>query len=93
MTDDVQPAPTGRRGRGGADARRTMRGSTEVKQAGYIRSKMKLYEPFSDDQLELIERNAETVLQETGIDFYEDEEAVEMWRAVGADVKDRKSVV
>jgi trimethylamine---corrinoid protein Co-methyltransferase len=87
MSDDVQHTPSGRRGRGGADARRTMRGSTEVKQAGYIRRKMKLYEPFSDDQLELIERNAETVLQETGIDFYEDEEAVEMWRAVGADVK------
>ena len=88
MTDPLPATPpTGRRARGGADARRTLRGSTEVKQAGYIRRKMKLYEPFSDDQLELIERNAETVLQETGIDFYEDEEAVEMWRAVGADVK------
>ncbi len=88
MTDEQPtPAPTGRRARGGADARRAMRGSNEIKQAGYIRRNIKLYEPFSDDQLELIEHNAETVLQETGIDFYEDEEAVEMWRAVGADVK------
>jgi trimethylamine---corrinoid protein Co-methyltransferase len=84
---DLEPSTTGRRARGGADARRALRGSTEIKQAGFIRRKMKLYEPFSDDQLELIEHNAETVLQETGIDFYEDEEAVEMWRAVGADVK------
>ncbi len=86
---DVQPptAPTGRRARGGADARRTLRTSTEVKQAGYIRRKIKLYEPYSDDQLELIENNAEIVLQETGIDFYEDEEAVQMWKDVGADVK------
>ncbi len=88
MTDESQvPAASGRRARGGADVRRAMRTSTEVKQAGYIRRKIKLYEPYSDDQLELIERNAETVLQETGIDFYEDEEAVAMWKAVGADVK------
>ena len=84
MTDQA-PALSGRRARGGADARRALRGSTEIKQAGFIRRNMKLYEPFSDDQLELIERNAETVLQETGIDFYEDEEAVEMWKAVGAE--------
>ncbi len=83
---DAQPASTGRRARGGADARRSLRGSNEIKQAGYIRRNMKLYEPFSDEQLEMIERNAETVLFETGIDFYEDEEAVEMWRAAGADV-------
>ncbi len=87
MTDDVQVAPTGRRARGGADARRALRGSTEVKQAGYIRRKMKPYEPFTDEQLELIEHNAETVLHETGIDFYDDLEAVQMWRDAGADAK------
>jgi trimethylamine---corrinoid protein Co-methyltransferase len=90
MTDiETAIAPTGRRGRsgGGADARRAARTSTEVKQAGFIRRKMKLYEPFSDDQLEMIENNAEHVLQETGIDFYEDEEAVQMWKEAGADVK------
>ena len=88
MTDaDTTAAPTGRRARGGADARRALRTNTAVKHAGYIRRNMKLYEPFSDDQLELIENNAEIVLQETGIDFYEDEEAVQMWKDVGADVK------
>ena len=87
MTDDVQHVPTGRRARGGADARRALRGSTEIKQAGYIRRKIKLYEPFTDEQLELIEHNAETVLQETGIDFYDDLEAVQMWKDSGADAK------
>ncbi len=86
---DVQPVPaaSGRRARGGADARRAARTSTTVKHAGFIRRAIKTYEPFSDEQLELIERNAETVLQETGIDFYEDEEAVRMWKDAGADVK------
>ncbi len=86
---DVQPAPTGRRQRsaGGADARRAARTNQVTPPAGYIRRKIKTYEPFSDDQLELIEHNAETVLQETGIDFYEDPEAVQMWKEAGADVK------
>lgn len=84
---DAQSASSGRRARGGADARRAARTSTTVKQAGFIRRAVKCYEPFSDEQLELIEHNAATVLQETGIDFYEDEEAVAMWKDAGADVK------
>ncbi|WP_374330977.1 trimethylamine methyltransferase family protein, partial [Aestuariivirga sp.] len=85
---DVQPASSsGRRARGGADARRAARTSTAVKQSGFIRRAIKPYEPFTDEQLELIEANAEIVLQEVGIDFYEDEEAVRMWKDAGADVK------
>ena len=81
---DVQPT---RRGRGGADARRAQRTSTTVTQAGYIRRKTKLYEPFTDEQLELIEHNAEIVLQEIGVDFRDDAEALQMWKDAGADVK------
>jgi trimethylamine---corrinoid protein Co-methyltransferase len=86
---DVQSAPTGRRSRGGggADARRASRTSTTVKHAGYIRRVVKPYEPFSDEQLELIEHNAETVLQEVGINFFEDPEALVMWKDAGAEVK------
>jgi trimethylamine---corrinoid protein Co-methyltransferase len=84
---DATAQPTARRARGGADARRAARTSTAVKQAGFIRRNIKAYEPFTDEQLELIEHNAETVLQETGIDFYEDEEAVQRWKNAGADVK------
>ncbi len=89
---DLQPAPTGRRARGGADARRAARTNQIVPPAGFIRRKIKTYEPFSDDQLELIEHNAETVLQETGIDLYEDEEAVQMWKQAGADVNTQKPI-
>ena len=75
---------SGRRGRGGAEARRAARTSTVITQAGFIRRNMKLYEPLSDEQCELIENNAEIILQEIGIDFYEDEEAVQMWKDAGA---------
>ncbi|MGH6855694.1 MAG: trimethylamine methyltransferase family protein, partial [Aestuariivirga sp.] len=86
---EFQPASTGggRRTRGGADARRAARTSTTVHQAGFIRRKIKLYEPFSDDQLALIEHNAEIVLQEIGVDFRDDAEALQMWKDAGADVK------
>ncbi|MEO9166922.1 MAG: trimethylamine methyltransferase family protein, partial [Aestuariivirga sp.] len=80
MTDE----PPTRRARGGAEARRAARTSTAIHQAGFIRRNIKLYEPLSDEQCELIERNAEIILQEIGIDFYEDEEAVQMWKDAGA---------
>ena len=53
----------------------------------YIKRNIPLYEPFSDDQLELIENNADIVLQEIGIDFRDDPEALGMWKEAGADVK------
>ena len=83
---DIQPAPTARRSRagGGADARRLARNKPALVQAGYIRRNIKLYEPFSDDQLELIENNTETILQEIGIEFRDDAEACAMWKAAGA---------
>ena len=84
---DVQPAASGRRARGGADARRAARTAVVIRQSGFIRRKVKLYEPFSDDQLELIENNAELILQEVGIIFRDDEEALSMWKAAGADVR------
>ena len=55
MTDaDTTAAPTGRRARGGADARRALRTNTAVKHAGYIRRNMKLYEPFSEDRKSVV---------------------------------------
>ena len=77
----------GRRGGGGAEARRAQRGSTQVHQFGYIRRAVPLYEVLTEEGLSLIEANAETVLQEIGIDFRDDAEALAMWKDAGADVK------
>jgi trimethylamine--corrinoid protein Co-methyltransferase len=86
---EVQTAtiPTPRRARGGAEARRAARAGSGTEQKAAIKRRIPLYEPFSEDQLALIEANAETVLQEIGIDFRDDAEALAMWKNAGADVQ------
>jgi trimethylamine--corrinoid protein Co-methyltransferase len=76
-----------RRGGGGAEARRAARSGGPVRQLTYIKRNIPLYEVLSEEGLSLIETNAETVLEEIGIDFREDPEAIGMWRNAGADIK------
>jgi trimethylamine--corrinoid protein Co-methyltransferase len=79
----------GRRGRGGggADARRALRTSGPVVKARYIERQIPPYEILSEEGLALIEANAETVLEEIGIEFREDPEALALWKDAGADVE------
>ncbi|HET9536251.1 MAG TPA: trimethylamine methyltransferase family protein [Mesorhizobium sp.] len=87
-----QEAGSGRRARGdrggGAAARRAARsgGGPGVQQT-YINRSIKVYEVLDEEGLTLIEKNADTVLEETGIEFRDDAEALELWKAAGADVK------
>ena len=77
----------GRRGGGGADARRAKRQSGEIVQFSYIRRALKEFEVLDEEGLALIENNAELVLEEIGIDFRDDAEALAMWKDAGADVQ------
>lgn len=42
---------------------------------------------LSEEGLALIEHNADTVLEEIGIDFKDDAEALQIWKDAGADVQ------
>jgi trimethylamine--corrinoid protein Co-methyltransferase len=91
-TDAAQGLEAGegrrRRGRGGgAEGRRALRQSGKVEHLPFIRRKLKNYEVLDEEGLSLIEANADLILEEIGIEFREDPEALEMWRAAGADVK------
>ncbi len=82
------PADGGRRrARGGADARRALRRGGPIQQLKYIVRKIPNYEVLTTESLEIIEANADTVLEEVGIDFRGDEEILQLWRDAGADVK------
>lgn len=81
MTD----APRRRRGGGRAAKLRSRAGAT-IKTAPYIKRKVPVYNVLDEEGLHLIEDNAETILNEIGIDFRDDEEALQLWRDAGADV-------
>jgi trimethylamine---corrinoid protein Co-methyltransferase len=75
---------TARRGR---DARRTAREQTAAKRIPYIERKIPLLELCSEEALELIEANAETLMEEIGIEFRDDEEALRLLKDAGCDVQ------
>ncbi|WP_206454938.1 trimethylamine methyltransferase family protein [Aurantimonas marina] len=80
----------GRRGRGGgggASARRAARTQTgSGPKLAYIRRALPEYEVLDEEGLALIEANADAVLEEIGIEFRDDAEALAMWKEAGADV-------
>src|SRR5215831_10045022 len=80
------PSARGRRpsGREAKIAARTARSSTIVP---YITRKVPYYEVLGSEGLELLEHNADTILEEIGIDFRDDAESLQLWKDAGADVK------
>jgi len=77
----------GHRGERARDARRAARSkSTSARSVPYITRNVPVYEVLNAEGLEIIENNAETILQEIGIDFREDAEALSLWKDAGADV-------
>jgi trimethylamine--corrinoid protein Co-methyltransferase len=81
------PPPTARRARGGADVRRAARGHPKLQQLPTITRRIPLTEVLNEEGLALIERNADTILEEIGIEFRDDEECLALWREAGADIK------
>ncbi|HEX4599159.1 MAG TPA: trimethylamine methyltransferase family protein, partial [Burkholderiaceae bacterium] len=84
MSEDTTVAHARRPG--GREAKRAARLARRAASVPYITRKIPYYEVLDEDGLALIERNAETILQEIGIEFRDDPEALQIWRAAGADV-------
>ncbi|WP_324732756.1 trimethylamine methyltransferase family protein [Pseudomonas paeninsulae] len=78
--------PTRRRS-GGSDARRASRAEGQAAQPAYITRNIPYYEVLGEEGLAIIEANADTILEEIGIDFRDDPEALQIWRDAGADVQ------
>ena len=53
----------------------------------YIQRRIATYDILSDEGLELIERNADEILKEVGVEIRDDPESLEIFRNAGADVK------
>lgn len=76
--------------RRGRAARRESRTAGTVTSAPYITRTLPTMEILSEDGLSLIESNADTLLQEIGIEFRDDPEVLDLWRGAGADVRDQR---
>lgn len=80
-------AESARRGRGGGGAaRRAARSAVSFETAKYIERNIPNYEVLTEEALQIIEYNADTVLEEIGVNFPDNPEALALWRAAGADV-------
>ncbi|WP_289079766.1 trimethylamine methyltransferase family protein [uncultured Sulfitobacter sp.] len=81
-------AVAGRRGRtGGGAARRAERTAVHIDKAPAITRAIPNFELLGDDVLATIEANAETVLEEIGVNFVNNPAALDRWREAGADVQ------
>ena len=94
MTHQIQSRRGGRRGPPPARTRRRRGGAARAPpgrqgrcSSPFIRRKLKNYEVLDEEGLSLIEANTDLILEEIGIEFRDDEEALAMWREAGADVK------
>ena len=70
------------RRRGGRKAR-VQSGSASIAPP-YIKRKIPYWEVLNDEQLSIIEHNADTILEEIGINFTDDPETLEIFKAAGA---------
>ena len=76
----------GARRKGGGRAGRREARSAVSKAAPYIERKIPYFDMLSEEALELIEHNADRLLAEIGIDFLDDPEVLDLFRAAGAEV-------
>jgi trimethylamine--corrinoid protein Co-methyltransferase len=77
----------GRHARNSREIRRAARSKQSAGKLPYIRRKLPVVELLSTEAVEIIEANAETILEEIGIEFRRDPESLRLWREAGADVQ------
>ncbi len=83
----MEETPTPRRRAGGREAKRAARAARAATSVPYITRRIPCFEVLDEEGLALIENNADTILEEIGIEFRGDPEALQIWKAAGADVQ------
>ncbi len=77
----------GARAAAAGPARRAERTAVHFETARFITRNIPNFEILNDEALEIIEHNAETVLEEIGVNFVDNPAALARWRDAGADVR------
>ncbi|WP_246040557.1 trimethylamine methyltransferase family protein [Roseovarius arcticus] len=76
-----------RRRSGGREGRGARRAQETAPRIPYITRKVGCMEILSQEGLELIEHNADAILRDTGMEFHDDPEILEIFRDAGCDVQ------
>ena len=71
---------------GGRTARQAARSAPVTQGVPYITRNIPVYDVLDEEGLALIEKNAGTILQEIGVEFRGDAEALQIWKDAGADI-------
>ncbi len=71
---------------GGRESRLAARAHPSGPIVAYLTRKLPPFEVLGEEGLETIEHNAETILEEIGIDFRDDAEALALWKDAGATI-------
>ena len=79
-------APRRRTRGGGGAARRAERTAVRIEAAKYIERNIPNFEVLNEEAMEIIEKNAETILADIGVNFPDNPAALKRWADVGADV-------
>src|SRR6056297_2085402 len=72
---------------GGGAARRAERTAVRIEAAGFIERNIPNLEYLNEEALQIIEANAEIVLEEIGVNFVDNPGALARWRDAGADIE------
>ena len=83
---DAAATSQGRRARGGGAARRAERSAVSFETARFIERRIPNFEVLDEEALQVIEWNADTVLEEIGVKFVENPGALRRWKDAGAEV-------
>lgn len=79
--------PEGRTRRGGRAALRRKRAKRDNTMLPALRQQLPLVEPMSQEQIEKVDAASMDILEEVGVVF-RDDQAIEDWKSVGAEVRD-----
>lgn len=85
MTHETSDAPRGRRS-GGRAGRQAVRAAHVIEREPFLTRRLSPVEIVSEEGLSIIEHNADTILEEVGVEVRDHPSAIDLFRAAGADV-------
>ena len=85
--NEQQSALESRRSSGGRRGRQSKRAHAKINRVPFISRQVTTYDVLNEEGLSLIERNADFILKDIGMDFTDDPEILDLFRNAGADVQ------